>query len=280
MSSFIRKIRIYQRNDNMQVNRKKGTKNELRTHRNSLSNVDYVECRKKGDVTCPLLNMDFSLSASMTVEASLVLPLFLIATLTILSLVDVMRVTIEKQMDLHNSVRQASVYAAVTQKIAEGRKGDYIRYDRLIEVPLTVQGFGLKRVYVRQRCMVHIFNGYDASAGDRIGRDTSQMQELVYITEEGSVYHTKRSCPSLQISIRTVQGTNIEKERNIEGKIYRVCTSCMRGQAKDEIEDKSLYISAYGVKYHASRNCSELKRTIRAVSLENVGGRPPCRRCG
>ncbi len=225
----------------------------------------------KKDITCPL----FLRRGSLTVEAALVLPLFLLSSLTLLSFVDVMRITMENQMQQQKRLRSNAVYASVLTDAVEGRKGDYITLDYVYSVKLPVGGFGLKKVLVRQRSMVHIFNGYDDSYGDCVGA----MPEYVYVTSGGSVYHKKRSCRALQISVREVSGAEVGNMRNEDRKKYRSCNICMKGYTQEEIRGQTVYITDYGVRYHIRPNCPDLTRMVQVVRIEDTGGKPACKFC-
>lgn len=235
----------------------------------------YLICKRKYTIreciACPL----FSKKGSLTVETALILPLFLLASLTILSFVDVMKMTIEQQMRQQELIRSSAVYANFLGTVAEGREGDYLKLDYIYPVALPIGGFGYEKVYVRLTSMVHIFNGYDDSQGDRVG----SQQEYVYVTEQGSVYHKKRSCPVLNVTIREVSGSHIRKERNVEQKKYKKCQTCTIGYAIKELEDKALYVTEYGTSYHVRINCPDLTRTIKVVKIEEAGGKPACKSC-
>ena len=224
------------------------------------------------DIACPL----FSQKGSLTVETALILPLFLIGSLTLLSFVDVIRNVIEKQMRQQEILRVSMISVNFVTDMAEGSRGDYITLDRVYAVTLPIGGFGLKKVYVRQRNKVHIFNGYDASGGDIIGEST----EYVYITTSGSVYHKTRLCQSLNVQVEEVNGNYVHAKRNTEGKKYQKCRICIRGYTAEELRQREVYVTNYGTKYHIIPNCSELSRLIQIVTIEEAAGRSPCRFCG
>lgn len=229
-------------------------------------------CETREGIACPL----FSQKGSMTVETALVLPVFLLAVFTLLSFIDVMKMSIEQQMQQHEILRNAAVSAPFLETMVQGREGDCIRLDYVYPATLPIGGFGYKKVLVRQRCMVHIFNGYDDSQGDTIGA----QNVYVYVTKQGLVYHRKRSCSALQISIRQVPGSRVTKERNTDGKIYRKCKSCTRGYTKAELTALPLFVTDYGVKYHVRANCPELTRTVKVIRIEEAGERRSCKICG
>ena len=229
-------------------------------------------CSIRECIACPL----FSQKGSLTVETALILPLFLLASLTLLSFIDVMKMSIEQQMRQQEILRNGAVYANHIGEVTAEREGDFIKLDYVYPVKLPIGGFGYKKVLVRQRSMVHIFNGYDDSQGDRVGK----QQEYVYMTEYGSVYHIKRNCSSLNVEIKEIPGNKVSIARNTDGKKYNKCHSCAREYTKKELKALSLYITDYGVKYHTRINCAELTRTVRVVRIEDTGGKPACRICG
>ncbi len=253
-----------------QNNKKKGV---LQTQSKILDYVTRFRCKTtKGDVACPL----FYGKGSLTVEAALILPLFLLASLTLLSFIDVIRFTNERQMQHQEWLRTGAVYAAFPSYAAGGRKGDDITLDYVYPAELPIGGFGLRKVLVRQKNRVHIFNGYDDSRGDCIGA----TENLVYITKYGTVYHQKRSCPALNVSIEKVSGTDVGSRRNIDRKIYRKCKECAKGYSKQEIKKMFVYITESGIRYHVRINCHELTRTVQVIKISQAGRRLPCKLCG
>lgn len=101
--------------------------------------------------------------------------------------------------------------------------------------------------------------------------------QIVYITENQSVYHTRYSCSHLQLSIEMVSTGVLADIRNQSGSRYGQCGTC---HAIDiEVLDY-VYITQTGGSYHISLECSGLKRTITSVSLDTLIGKGVCQRCG
>nr|MBQ8253089.1 pilus assembly protein [Lachnospiraceae bacterium] len=232
----------------------------------------FANQRNKGDIACPL----FWERGSLTVEAALILPLFLSVIMIILSFLDVMETAIEHRIRQQNLLRNGAVTAHMFSDTISGREGDCIRMDLLYPVALSIGGFRYRQVLIRQKGLVHIFNGYDDSGGDRIG----ETEEFVYITEYGRVYHRKRTCQGLNISVKEVAGHSVFSQRNADRKIYRGCNVCGEGYSKKDIQSRTLYITDYGIRYHVSLNCPDLSRTLQVVKISRVGGRTPCKLCG
>ena len=181
---------------------------------------------------------------SMTVEAALVVPLFLIGCLMLLSIVTITQNYMDRQLKLHKTAREMAVLAAGVQ----GSQSDMIR---------------LRRVY---------------SASLTNGDVTGESAIYVFLTEHGSVYHRKRSCKHLNIDILPVSGRDVGAKRNKDGKIYDTCKKCLK-LTKEELKRTTVFITDYGVKYHTEINCPDLKRSLRVVLLSQAEGRAACKDC-
>lgn len=116
---------------------------------------------------------------------------------------------------------------------------------------------------------VKVWNGYKANGMD------SDDNQIVYVTETGSVYHIDYQCTYLQLSIRFVPYSSIAQLRNEDGGKYHACEQCTRGGMM-----AGVYITDYGEKYHSSLNCSGLKRTIHSVKKSECHGMSACSKCG
>lgn len=130
---------------------------------------------------------------------------------------------------------------------------------------------GFQDFSMSNRCQVKAWTGYVQPVEDR---DGSNEDELVYITENGSVYHKSRQCSYLNLSIQEVNTSQLEMLRNADGGKYYACERCRGG--KQEI----VFLTEDGTRYHTSLMCSGLKRTIYVVRRSEAGGRSACSRCG
>lgn len=105
---------------------------------------------------------------------------------------------------------------------------------------------------------------------------TEKQEEMVYVTESGSVYHRKLGCRYLKVSIQQVAGSGISSMRNSYGEKYAACESCSRGQKPAG----SVYVTSTGNRYHNQETCSGLKRTVKLVKLSQAGSMHACSSCG
>ena len=239
--------------------------------------------------------------ASMTVEASLILPIFMFAMILIGYLGQMIRCQDEVQGALTRLARESSAeygalessvlkskayYIAKLNTYISGSAGRIILFEShfledndeidLVAVyqmstPFSIMGMGNFRF--RQRVHTRAFTGVD-----RRGKESSQEDCIVYITETGRVYHRTLECSYLNLSISKVLYGDLGNLRNDSGGKYRSCERCTKGK---ELTGKDVvWITSYGDRYHTSGSCSGLKRNIREIQISEVGSRPPCSKCG
>ena len=99
--------------------------------------------------------------------------------------------------------------------------------------------------------------------------------ENVYVTENGTVYHRSRACSHLAVKAEAVPASEVGERRNRDGKKYTECSYC-----RDTARRDTVYITAYGTKYHYSTDCRSLTRVVKEVPLEEVKDMKPCSTCG
>lgn len=111
----------------------------------------------------------------------------------------------------------------------------------------------------------HGWNGYEIPVGSRI----------VYVAQNGVVYHLSEECTYLKLTVRKIGREELQMERNQSGARYVPCEKC----AKEDIPEE-VYITKEGDCYHYIQECSGLKRTVLQMWLEEVEDLRLCSRCG
>lgn len=129
---------------------------------------------------------------------------------------------------------------------------------------------GFSKVRLSQEKVVRGWTGF----GGRRDTAGNEGEELVYITDYGTVYHRSLGCRYLKLSVRQENIGNVSALRNESGGKYYPCERCWKqgGQV--------VFLTEDGTRYHESLNCPGLSRGIHTVRLSEVGGRPPCSVCG
>lgn len=108
--------------------------------------------------------------------------------------------------------------------------------------------------------------------------ENSNKEAVVYMTETGTKYHTHLDCSHLTLSIQETTYGQVGYQRNQKNGKYTKCQVCARTAILTS--NSIVYITDEGDRYHTSRQCSGLKRTIREVSISEVPtGSSCCKRC-
>lgn len=246
--------------------------------------------------------------ASLTLEAALVLPPFVLILLSLLYFFVIMDIHMNLQIKLEEGARKIAKEEYLTQDItgysyfslkntlfdkkfeqylnktaiAGGAEGISLIHssffsnrgvidiviDYRIKIPLISEKW--RDFSFVQRCR------FKTWIGNSLTQDALENQEVVYITETGSVYHTNRNCTHLNLSIKKCSINDLENLRNENGGIYHICELCGK---KAEEEAGTVYITDSGIKWHSELSCSGLKRNIIEISISEIGTRQICRRC-
>ena len=292
----------------------KSVKYKIKKLKNNLMRKDLLLRAKSGKRPSP--------AASITVEASLVLPIFIFFFVNILGAFDILKLQCDMTSALHQTGIQLMESAAITgltgetddgissallktgaavyadRKLKNYFKDNNLKHscvvggDKNISLAESALYSGNDIVDLVASCKVHptfkiaaftdfgvesrfyghAFTGYDVRRGsDDITEDS---EELVYITEQGSVYHRSLSCSHLKIKITAVKKNKVQDLRNSDRAKYYPCELCGSGRGT------TVYITNYGNRYHTNQGCSGLKRSIRTVPISEAAGRRPCSECG
>lgn len=268
-------------------------------------------------------------AGSLTVEAALVLPLFLIVMNSFLILFQVMIFQVHLQAAMDCAVQKASAYYYAVEQIQKGEDADTV--EEAGELGRELLTWGITAAYLKGQIFAEMDERFweapwlqggrsgltllqsrfpdEEGAIDlvvsyrirlpfwpgRIGtvvmsqrsrrmvwtgtvrwrpKEEEQSEKMVYVTENGSVYHLNPDCSHLHLSIQTVWKEELSGLRNQNGGKYNACERCVRLQ-----NVLYVYITDSGDRYHNSLSCPGLVRNIRRVPLSGLS-LPPCSRCG
>lgn len=148
--------------------------------------------------------------------------------------------------------------------------GDYIDLQANYKMRLPIGLFGKQDIFITQRLRCRKWTGNSGNA------DGDEEEKIVYITPNGSVYHMKRDCTAIKLSISTVPGSTVSGIRNETGGKYDACSKCMKNKNPHTM---MVYVTKYGGFFHSSRSCSRIKRTVLAVRGSEVKKRTACSKC-
>lgn len=240
---------------------------------------------------------------SITIEASLTIPVFLFAVLCLVYLIEIQIIQTTVYAAALNAAKVCTQDTAVISILnpmkLESEMVEFIGKDRLensiisggskglhcatsyvspeskilnivvrYQMQLPFPKFMNLTVKCREEFRLSSWNGYVKP------QMQSEDDSLVYITKNGIVYHEDYQCSHLQLSVRFIAYGEVSGLRNEYGGKYYKCEKCVHGDVL-----AGVYISDSGNRYHGSLNCSGIKRTIYTVPKSQVFGRRGCLRC-
>lgn len=249
---------------------------------------------------------------SMTVEAAVVLPLFLLFFLALGSAVEMMRLHGKLQFALCDIGNRMSVYGsaltmqeentlsseladiALTYTYVKREIEDYLGKGYLESSPLVkgVDGlcFGESEIWEDGERFEVLVTYQVAPFGEMAGIKGFRMAnryyghfwngyeiptDVVYVAETGEVYHIDPMCTHLFLSVRQVSLQEAYRSRNRNGEKYSLCEYCEKSEAKNTV-----YITEEGNRFHYKKHCTGLKRTVFEVPVDEKEGYRACSRCG
>lgn len=243
--------------------------------------------------------------ASLTVEASLVVPIFFFALICIVYLMEIMAIQMNVRIGMHsaldtmvnqtstisymstNSIEEILVEAIGEEKLDQSILVDgslgldcsesnisvttglvtlHVTY--AVEVPISA--FGFPGLSYEEEMIVKGWTGYESGV-------SLSTDEVYYITDNSSVYHVSASCTHLSLDISSADMGELEELRNEYGEIYSACSKCIEDA---ETLEGTIYIASSGAHYHSTLDCSGLTRSVYAVSSAEIIGMGVCSRCG
>ena len=245
----------------------------------------------------------FTSRGSITLEAALVIPFFFFAMLSLVFLLEMMNIRTEMQNALHSvgktlsqqsyvnpMLSTAGLRQSIVDHVGEERINDSIIANGVrgidcgdsvsdwntavmdlslkYEIEIPVLFFRIPAIACEETLRIKGWTGQNAGAGE------GTYQEVVYITDYGTVYHHDMTCPYLDISIRGILADTIGDARNNSGGKYYACETC-----GDGTHYGILYVANYGDRYHTTLNCSKIQRNVYAVPYEDVTGMGGCSKC-
>lgn len=229
---------------------------------------------------------------SASLEAAFVVPIFLLAMVTLFLIVQ--SVLVEAQ--IYEAAAETAEYMSELAYMDGGNDAiAYLRFPKYVDDTDRVNQYVKQGVHGitfsgstmnTDSCYVQLRVAYDmkymgarsfeikkrAYTGadwQKKGAEENTAEKYVYVTDNQEVYHLTRQCSYLSLQI---QPCSLEMAKNGG---YDACAFC-----GTEKTGTNVYITSEGERYHSSIKCSGLKRTIYRKKKSEVQGLGPCSRCG
>ena len=274
-------------------------------YQTELNNQKKYTISPKKNISLSRWNKNRDWSASLTVEASLIVPMFFFMMFWLWQIFLLLFVQLKVCEGVTETILKYSHLGYVEQKIEqqsidiawiyeslfwsnipnyENIKGEWINCkteengDILVEVKYKflceTVFFPTISIPVIQNFRFYSYLGEQEEVVVE-KEQIKEKEEVVYMTEYGTVYHTSKTCVYLNVMLKSIDVFEIEEKRNEFGERYTPCSKCNTEQKIEQV-----YISFSGNKYHQSLQCPAVKRTIIEKKKEEVNGIPICHKCG
>lgn len=211
-------------------------------------------------------------SGSMTVEAAMILPLFLFVVLNLYSAINDIAVHMRMQTAMHRTGLEMVRVGYAYHRLAEGQE---ILESELADV-------GLNLFYVKDK--VISYAGCDFL--DRIGI-SGQSEGISFLQSEVTdpEYLDLKATYTMSGLFLPESFHNFQMVNRARMRVWTGYDNSVNSNARDEGE--VVYITPYGVAYHRSRECSYLQPSVTQVSFSEIAfcqnesgnGYSACERC-
>lgn len=206
---------------------------------------------------------------SMTVEACLVIPIFLFFMMSVLYAFQIIHLQTQVLAALHQEGNKISLEA---YRDRERFKDEYVILEENYQIKPFLFWLDFGNLEFAHQYYGHAWVGYDISRH----KESGVLAEYVYIAETGTVYHRSGDCTYLELSVRSAGRGELSSLRNKAGGNYYQCEIC------NGYGGSICYITDYGSRYHSNPVCSGLKRTVFRILLKEAAtqGKHACSKCG
>ncbi len=239
---------------------------QKKIYKGSLMRFNLADSPKNHNKKTLLSSLSGMTNGSMTIEASLALPVFLFFMINLLSLFTIYERYSKNLAELYERGRKLAI---VAYSFPEG--GEMVDLFKVQEMSPLYAHMGFDNAYTKVSIHLRKWTGYDVMSTTSLREE----EEYVYITESGTVYHRSRECSHLKVTVHIIDAKDASGKRNDYGQSYKPCEKCAVGCSTGLV-----FITDKGDRYHNSASCSGLKRTIKTVPISEVGERGECSMCG
>lgn len=256
---------------------------------------------------------------SITIEASLALPLFLFFTINLLSMFDILAVHIQLESALHQTAREMAVYGYAAKQAGDNEMlsstlGSVAFSETYVRNQVNKL---LGKDYLNNSCIKGGSSGIIYSLSRFMKNDRIELKavykvepQIPYIGFRGFYMVTSCTVRAFTGYDNAESDTGKQQEQIVyvaeTGNVYHFSKNCthlelsisrvsykgvknLRNNSGEKYKacekcgknpKDTVYVTDEGNRYHTTISCSGLKRTVDAIPISKVGNKGPCSRCG
>ncbi len=254
---------------------------------------------------------------SLTVEAAIVFPLFLLVLLCTSSFISILGINSSLQIRLEETARYYNTYAYITSNESSetlnstlttlSLKDFFFNEDivALCESSLFLKNdineLHFKHTILDNDQQVHALNitynicipfipdnlinfsftqntVFKLFTGIEHTMQSDNHDRTVYITPAGNVYHTQKYCTYLKKYTDCISASALDSYETKTNKKFKPCSYCKQHYKNSDIT--SVYISTYGTYYHYNPDCYHLNQSVYSVKKQDLPDfYKSCHRC-
>ena len=213
--------------------------------------------------------MSCKVFASMTVEAALVLPLFMLFFLNLGSTIEIMRLHAKVEMAMWETGREICLYGTALR--GTGVFPDTVKWESGGELAQALENIALTQGYVRGRMEEYLGNDYLSSAPLEKGKADLHYpgSELLTDNDQVELVVTYPVCPKWQ-----VRGfRSFWLENHYYGRLWT-------GYDISQENGVVYYLAENNEVYHLDRECSHLRLNPQVIFVGDLNGARNAKGCG
>lgn len=220
------------------------------------------------------------MSASMTVEAAIALPLFVFLAIALMMPMKWLDTQRKMQTVIERRCENLSQYAYLAETMIEelGMDGEDIvleeTYSEQVPFFRSLSGGVTMRVAAKRRCWYGLKGKLKVEGNGEAESDDSE--EMVYVGKTMTRYHTYQNCHYISNNFQEVSLADAMNLRDPDGSRLKACAKCAAGELA---ENRTVYVTPSGEHYHSTSACSAMVFYVRKVPLAEVEYLGECSSC-
>ena len=215
--------------------------------------------------------------ASMTVEAAIVLPLFVFLAIALLMPMKALDTERKIRTTMEKNCCDLSLAAYMENEENTDEGGDIILgityRERIPFFSVAVNGLKTE-ISVKRRQWIGLNGKLKSNKNGSSGEENAK--EMVYVGRNMGRYHKKRDCHYISNTYQTVSIAEATAMRDADGHRFTACSSCKGMIGKSGM----VYVTPGGRHYHGSTDCSAMVSYVRKVPISEVLYLGVCSYCG